>query len=103
MTEVQLKKFINDNSLECRWSCLGNKEPELLLWVYKCLNITDFTKLIGYDCVADGVMDVALLPDGDIVVDIKDVCLEWDINPLNITKEDFNYEKHSELAIRWEE
>jgi hypothetical protein len=77
MTELQFYKFIQENELELDWR--GN---ELIIWI-PFDYIQEFTKLIGYNSLCEGGLDVNLQYD-KIVFDLVIVCDWFNIDPENI-------------------
>ena len=95
MTELELYKFIHKNNLECRW--VGN---ELLLWA-KSPCLSGLAKLLSVE-TEDEVTGM-LTPEGEIVFDLVEHCELHDINPLNISDEDFYRDGYSPYADDWRE
>lgn len=87
MTELELYKFINNNELEITWNCYENKDDELILWI-PFYYLDEFTKMIGYNYLSDGGIEVNLQEDCTSL-DINPICEYFDINSENILgKED---------------
>lgn len=79
MTELQLYKFCEDKQLDWR-----NNNTELILWIL-FWQLEDFTKMIGYNYLSEGDVEVTLLDDC-IALDIVDLCDYFGIEPENIMK-----------------
>lgn len=77
MTELQLYKFCEDKGLDWR-----NNNTELILWI-PFWQLEDFTKMIGYNYLSEGDVEVTLLDDC-IALDVVDLCEHFDIEPENI-------------------
>ena len=68
---INLINFIHIN-LVCVWR--RNKET------FACIDhhrIPEFLEAIGYDCDADGGLDVEMLCGGDIVINLCDTVCDW--------------------------
>ena len=79
MTELQLYKFCEDKELDCR----GDR---LILWI-PFWQLEDFTKMVGYNYLSEGDIEVILLNDC-IALDIVELCEYFDIKPENIVKKE---------------
>ncbi len=77
MNELDLYKFIQENSIEMRWD-----DEVLSTWVPP-YHIPEFTRLI-YSALSDGGIDVRLLQGGYIWLDLVPFCDRYDINPERI-------------------
>lgn len=75
MTELQLYKFIHNNSLEIDW-----RGKELVVWI-PFYHLDEFTKM--FNCSAEEQIMVNL-QDGNIAMDIVDLCDWYGIEPQNI-------------------
>lgn len=83
MTELELYKFINDNSIEIDW-----RGENLYVWI-PFYRLEEFTELLGCDNFAEGGEDVYLQYDC-ICIDLVDVCDRYDIDHNNILERDPN-------------
>lgn len=77
MTELQLYKFIQENGIEIDWH-----GKQLIIWI-DFRSLEEFTKLLDYNYLADGGMEVALMQDG-IAFDLVPLCEYFGIEPMNI-------------------
>jgi len=79
MSELDLYKFIYKNNLEISWC----GDEYLNLWLDGS-EIKDFADLLDRCDADDGGIDCKLQNGGTIVLNLLDICYEYDINPENI-------------------
>lgn len=83
MTELDLYKFITKNELEISW----HGDDTLNLWISH-YDMEDFSILLDRCDADDGGIDCKFQNGGDIVLNLLDICEEYDIEPENILKKD---------------
>lgn len=83
MTELDLYKFIQENDVEISW----HGDDSLNIWLHSA-DISDFTKLLERCDADDGGINCKLQSEGYIVINLLDICEEYDINPENILAKD---------------
>lgn len=116
MTELDLYKFLNTNRPEIHIYLNGMEvkdmsnygiEPDVIegemqskipdVWevrtIINPLNLTEFTKMLGYSYFDDGGIDAKLLYDGSVGLDLMPVMDSFDINPANIFHKDNHFVK----------
>ena len=80
MTELQLYKFITENSIE--WSRKDNNGTmDVMIFPYT-FNMEEFVKLIGKHGPEEGIECV--LANGYFAIWMNDVCNYFDIDPDNV-------------------
>ena len=84
MTELDLKQFIKENELVCKWTMAND-----LILLLLPHNLTEFTKLAN-DFFADRTYDCILLSDGTVAVDLFNILPHYNIDPFIITLEGFD-------------
>ena len=83
MTELQLYKFITENDLEISW----HGDGILNLWLDGS-EIKEFANLVDRCDADDGGIDCKLQNGGGVVLNLLDICDEYEINPENILEKD---------------
>lgn len=76
MTELELYKFCKDK--EIHW-----RGDSLILW-FSPFEAEVFAELIDRCDADDGGLDCKIQRDGTLVVDLHELCEEYDIDPENI-------------------
>lgn len=80
MTELQLFKFITENSIE--WSRKDNNGTmDVMIFPYT-FNMKEFAELIGNRGPEEGI--VCVLVNGYFAIWMNDVCSHFDIDPNNV-------------------
>lgn len=74
MTELQLYKFLQDNSVEYR---------DTTIWL-TFSEAYDFYQMIESYFDTETVLETQIVNGGYIAIDIEDICKHYDINPQNI-------------------
>jgi hypothetical protein len=67
MTTTELYKFITETASDYRF----DEDGMMLVWIYHD-DISEFTELLGYNCLDEGGFDVRL-QEHYICVDLKDI------------------------------
>lgn len=83
MTELQLYKFITENKLEISW----HGEDCLNLWI-DSYELEEFANLLDRCDADDGGIDCKLQNGGTVVLNLLNVCEEYEIDPENILAKD---------------
>lgn len=76
MTELELYKFVQGKAIDWRGD-------NLILWIYPHY-LAEFAKMLGYNYLCEGDVQVTLLHDGLIAVELNDICECFEIEPTNI-------------------
>ena len=85
MTELQLYSFINENSVETKYS--EGDPPTWYAWISH-LDLAEFCDLVGGDqYLSDAEIDVRLL-NHYVCIDLYPICEYFEINPKNLLKND---------------
>ncbi len=77
MTELDLYRFLQDNSVETRW------DGDVLSAWLSHWHLEEFTKLVGptlYECGIES----RLMSDGSVWVDLAPICDDFGINPKRV-------------------
>jgi len=83
MSELELYKFLNENSIEHHWE---REEKELIAWIPFCW-LQEFAELIGGNCLSDGGLMVNL-QNNYIALDLVPVAEYHEIELENILKKE---------------
>lgn len=76
--ELDLYKFIQDTGTQISW-----RGKELIIWLNPN-DVIDFAEMVGYDYLSDGGIECNLQGGGYIVLDIVELCENFDIDPERI-------------------
>lgn len=82
MTELELYKFITNNEIEIDW-----RGSQLLAWI-EHYYLEEFSDMLDRCDADDGGIKCRLQNGGVVVLDLSEVCEEYDIDPNNISESD---------------
>jgi hypothetical protein len=77
MTELDLYRFLQDNSVETRW------DGDVLSAWLSHWHLEEFTKLVGPNLYECGI-ESRLMSDGSVWIDLVPICEDFGIDPKRI-------------------
>ena len=80
MEKKNLEKFVKEERLEWHWN---NDETQMFLILYYH-SLKDFIEMLGVDYLTECQPKVTLSTCGDVVVEMVELCSDFDIEPREI-------------------